>query len=123
MAKPIYVRFEVPKELADKAYEAVEGARDSGKLRKGTNESTKAIERKQAALVVIAEDVEPAEIVAHLPPLCDEKGIPYIYVPSKRELGAAAGINVGAAAITIAEAGRAAATVKEIIERVRELKK
>jgi len=123
VAKPIYVRFEVPKELADKAYEAVEGARDSGKLRKGTNESTKAIERKQAALVVIAEDVEPAEIVAHLPPLCDEKGIPYIYVPSKRELGAAAGINVGAAAITIAEAGRAAATVKEIVERVRELKK
>lgn len=123
MAKPIYVRFEVPKELADKAYEAVEGARDSGKLRKGTNESTKAIERKQAALVVIAEDVEPAEIVAHLPPLCDEKGIPYIYVPSKRELGAAAGINVGAAAITIAEAGRAAAAVKEIVERVRELKK
>ncbi|MFQ6130212.1 MAG: 50S ribosomal protein L7Ae [Candidatus Hadarchaeaceae archaeon] len=123
MAKPIYVRFEVPKELADKAYEAVEGARDTGKLRKGTNESTKAIERKQAALVVIAEDVEPAEIVAHLPPLCDEKGIPYIYVPSKRELGAAAGINVGAAAITIAEAGRAAAAVKEIVERVRELKK
>lgn len=123
MAKPIYVRFEVPKELADKVYEAVEGARDTGKLRKGTNESTKAIERKQAALVVIAEDVEPAEIVAHLPPLCDEKGIPYIYVPSKRELGAAAGINVGAAAITIAEAGRAAVAVKEIVERVRELKK
>ncbi|MBA7602950.1 hypothetical protein ES703_10046 [subsurface metagenome] len=123
MAKPIYVRFEVPKELADKVYEAVEGARDTGKLRKGTNESTKAIERKQAALVVIAEDVEPAEIVAHLPPLCDEKGIPYIYVPSKRELGAAAGINVGSAAITIAEAGRAAAAVKEIVERVRELKK
>jgi len=123
VAKPIYVRFEVPKELADKVYEAVEGARDTGKLRKGTNESTKAIERKQAALVVIAEDVEPAEIVAHLPPLCDEKGIPYIYVPSKRELGAAAGINVGSAAITIAEAGRAAAAVKEIVERVRELKK
>ena len=123
MAKPIYVRFEVPKELADKAYEAVEGARDTGKLRKGTNESTKAIERKQAALVVIAEDVEPAEIVAHLPPLCDEKGIPYIYVPSKRELGAAAGLDVGSAAITIAEAGQATAAVKEIVERVRELKK
>ncbi len=123
MAKPIYVRFEVPKELADKAYEAVEGARDTGKLRKGTNETTKAIERKQAVLVVIAEDVEPAEIVAHLPPLCDEKGIPYIYVPSKRELGGAAGIDVGAAAITIAEAGKATAAVKEIVERIRELKK
>jgi len=123
MAKPIYVRFEVPKELADKAYEAVELARDSGKLRKGTNEATKAIERKHAALVVIAEDVEPAEIVAHLPPLCDEKGVPYIYVPSKRELGAAAGIDVQTAAIAIAEAGEASSTVKDIIERIKELKK
>ncbi len=123
MAKPIYVRFEVPKELADKAYEAVEGARDTGKLRKGTNETTKAVERKQAVLVVIAEDVEPPEIVAHLTPLCDEKDIPYIYVPSKRELGAAAGIDVGAAAITIAEAGKATAAVKEIVEHVKELKK
>lgn len=123
VAKPIYVRFEVPKDLADKAYEAVERARDTGKLRKGTNESTKAIERKQAVLVVVAEDVEPAEIVAHLPALCDEKGIPYIYVPSKRELGGAAGIDVGCAAVTIADAGEAADTVREIVERVKELKK
>ncbi|KUO42285.1 MAG: 50S ribosomal protein L7 [Hadesarchaea archaeon DG-33] len=123
MARPIYVRFEVPKELADKAYEAIESARDTGKLRKGTNETTKAVERKQAALVIIAEDVEPAEIVAHLPPLCDEKGIPYIYVPNKRELGAAAGIDLGAAAVTIAEAGQATEVVKEIVERIRELKK
>lgn len=123
MAKQIYVRFEVPKDLADMAYEAVEKARDTGKLRKGTNESTKAIERKQAALVVIAEDVEPAEIVVHLPALCDEKGISYVYVPSKRELGAAAGIDVGCAAITIAEAGEATDTVRDIVERVKELKK
>ncbi len=123
VAKSIYVRFEVPKELADKAYEAVENARDNGKLRKGTNETTKAIERKRAVLVVIAEDVDPVEIVAHLPPLCDEKGIPYIYVPSKRELGAAAGIDIGAAAISIVEAGQAKEVVKEIIERIRELKK
>jgi len=123
VAKPIYVRFEVPKELADKAYEAVEVARDTGKLRKGTNEATKAIERKHAALVVIAEDVEPAEIVAHLPALCDEKGVPYVYVPSKRELGAAAGIDVPSAAIAIAEAGEASSTVKDIIERIKELKK
>lgn len=123
MAKPIYVRFEVPKDLADKVYEAVEVARDSGKLRKGTNEVTKAIERKQATLVVIAEDVEPAEIVAHLTPLSDEKGIPYVYVPSKRELGAAAGLDVGTSAVAIAEAGQAAPAVKEIVERVKQLNK
>jgi large subunit ribosomal protein L7Ae len=123
VAKPIYVRFEVPKELADKVYEAVEVARNTGKLRKGTNETTKAVERKNAVLVVIAEDVEPAEIVAHLPPLCDEKGVPYVYVPSKRELGAAAGIDVPSAAVAIAEAGEASSTVKDIIERIKELKK
>lgn len=123
MAKPIYVRFEVPKDLADKVYEAIEGARDTGKLRKGTNEVTKAIERKQAILVVIAEDVEPAEIVAHLTPLSEEKGIPYVYVPSKRELGAAAGLDVGSAAVAIADAGQATQALKEIIERVKELKK
>lgn len=123
MAKPIYVRFEVPKDLAESVYAAIEKARDTGKLRRGTNEATKAIERKQAVLVVMAEDVEPPEIVAHLPALCDEKGIAYIYVPSKQELGAAAGIDVGTAAIAISDAGEAAETVKEIIERVKALKK
>ncbi|MEM2878699.1 MAG: 50S ribosomal protein L7Ae [Candidatus Hadarchaeales archaeon] len=123
MPKSAYVRFEVPKDLAEKAYEAVEQARETGKIRKGTNEATKAIERKQAVLVVIAEDVEPMEIVAHLPPLCDEKGIPYVYVPSKKELGAAAGVEVGCSAIAISAAGGADAAVKEIVERVKELKK
>ena len=122
MAKPIYVRFEVPKELADRVYETVEGVRDTGKLKKGTNETTKAVERKRAMLVVIAEDVEPAEIVAHLPALCDEKGIPYVYVPSKRELGAAAGIDVGSSAVTIVEAGETKQAAEEIIERIRGLK-
>jgi len=123
VAKPIYVRFEVPKDLAESVYEAVEKARDTGKIRRGTNEATKAIERKQVAIVIMAEDVEPPEIVAHLPALCDEKGIPYVYVPSKRELGAAAGVDVGTASIAIAEAGEAADAVKEIIERVKALKK
>lgn len=122
-AKPIYVRFEVPKDLADEVYEAVEKSRDTGKLRKGTNETTKAIERRLVKLAVIAEDVEPAEIVAHLPPLCDEKDVPYVYVPKKRELGSAAGIDVACAAIAIVDPGEAVDAVKAIIDRVKELKK
>lgn len=123
MAKPIYVKFEVPKELADQVYEAVESARETGKLRRGTNETTKAVERKHAVLVVIAEDVDPPEVVAHLPALCEEKGIPYVYVPSKKELGAASGIDVPSAAVAIADAGGAASLVKDIISRVKELRK
>ncbi|MDV3103268.1 MULTISPECIES: 50S ribosomal protein L7Ae [Thermococcus] len=123
MAKPSYVKFEVPSELAEKALEAVELARDTGKIRKGTNETTKAIERGQAKLVVIAEDVDPEEIVAHLPPLCEEKEIPYIYVPSKKELGAAAGLEVPAASVAIVEPGKARELVDDIATKVRELMK
>ncbi len=123
MAKPSYVKFEVPAELAEKALEAVELARDTGRIRKGTNETTKAVERGQAKLVVIAEDVDPEEIVAHLPPLCEEKEIPYIYVPSKKELGAAAGIEVPAASVAIVEPGKGREIVEDIAMKVRELMK
>ena len=122
MAKS-YVRFEVPKELADKVLEAVRLARETGKVRVGTNETTKMVERGLAKLVIIAEDVDPEEIVMHLPILCEEKGIPYVYVPSKKELGEAAGIQVAAASAAIVEPGKADKMVKEIIEAVNSLKK
>ncbi|AAM02811.1 MULTISPECIES: 50S ribosomal protein L7Ae [Methanopyrus] len=122
MSKPMYVKFEVPEELAEKAYEALEIARDTGRIRKGTNETTKAVEREEAVLVLIAEDVDPEEVVAHLPELCDEKGIPYVYVPSKDELGAAAGIDVAAASACIIDPGDAKDLVDEIIEKVEELR-
>ncbi|WP_048151641.1 50S ribosomal protein L7Ae [Palaeococcus ferrophilus] len=123
MAKPSYVKFEVPAELANKALEAVELARDTGRIRKGTNETTKAIERGIAKLVVIAEDVDPEEIVAHLPPLCEEKEIPYIYVPSKKELGAAAGLEVSSASVAIVEPGKGRELVEDIAAKVKELAK
>ncbi|MEB3844373.1 MAG: 50S ribosomal protein L7Ae [Desulfurococcales archaeon] len=122
MSKPFYVRFEVPEDLAEKVYEAVRKARETGKIKKGTNETTKACERGIAKLVVIAEDVDPPEIVAHLPILCDEKKIPYVYVPSKKKLGEAAGIEVQAASAAIIDPGEADALVKEIIEKVKELR-
>src|SRR3970282_2403977 len=95
MTKPMYVRFETPKELVEKTYQAIELARDSGKLRKGTNEVTKVVERGDAQFVIMAEDVQPEEILAHMPLLCEEKGVPYAYVPSKQELGGAAGLGKG----------------------------
>jgi large subunit ribosomal protein L7Ae len=123
MAKPIYVRFEVSKELANKIYEAIELARDTGKLRRGTNEVTKAIERGIAKLVIMAEDVEPQEILAHLPLLCEEKGIPYCYVPKKQELGRASGLEVSSASIAIVELGNAKESIEELIAKLAELKK
>lgn len=122
-SKPFYVKFEVPKEVADAAYEALQIATQTGNVLKGTNETTKAIERAQAKLVVIAEDVDPPEVVAHLPLICEERKIPYVFVPTKEKLGTSSGIDVPAAAACITEAGDASALVKEIFSRVEELKK
>ena len=119
--KPFYVRFEVPNELAEQAYEAISKARETGKIKKGTNEATKAVERGLAKLVLIAEDVDPPEIVAHLPLLCEEKGVPYIYVPSKERLGKVSGIEVAAASATIIDPGDAKDLVDKIVNSVKEL--
>jgi len=117
-----HVKFEVPKELADKILKAVETARTTGKIKKGTNETTKAVERGIAKLVVIAEDVNPPEIVMHLPALCEEKEILYAYVPEKAALGAAAGLDVPAAAVAIVDEGEAKNLIKEIAEEISKIK-
>lgn len=88
-------------------YEIVEKANKTGKIEKGTNEVTKAVERGTAKMVVIAADVEPKEIVQHLPILCKEKGITCEEADSKEKLGVAVGIGVGCASVAIIEAGDA----------------
>ncbi|MCW1301020.1 MAG: 50S ribosomal protein L7Ae [Candidatus Nanoarchaeia archaeon] len=117
-----YVKFKVPKELVERTYQLLEISRNTGKIKKGTNETTKAVEKGQAKLVIIAEDVSPPEIVMHLPPLCEEKNIPYTYVPSKADLGAAAGIEVAAASACIIDPGDGKALLDELIAKVNALK-
>lgn len=117
-----YVKFDVSGELEDKVMEAIETARATGKLDIGTNEVTKAIERGNASLVVIAEDVEPPEIVMHLPPICEEKGIPYVYVERKDDLGRASGIEVQSASIAVVEDGDAGDLIEDIVDEVKTLK-
>lgn len=96
----------------EKAYEAVELARASGKIKKGSNEVTKALERGTAKFVAVAKDVSPKEIVMHIPLLAKEKGVPCVEVNTKDELGTAAGLGVGTAAVAITEEGDAKAVIK-----------
>ncbi len=117
-----YVKFEVSKEIIDKALEAVETARDTGKVKKGVNEVTKAVERGVAKIVVIGNDVNPPEIVMHLPMICEEKNIPYLYAP-KADIGEAVGIHVPTAASCIIEEGKAKDLVVEVISKIKELRK
>ena len=123
MSKPYYVKFETPKDLVNAIYETIRVAKQSGKVRKGTNEATKAIERGINKLVVIAEDVEPPEVVAHLPILCEERKSPYVFVPSKQQLGQALGIDVPSAAASIMDAGEAQHILEQIINTVAGFKK
>ena len=99
--------------MSEKAYQAVELANKSGKIKKGINEVTKIVEKGKAKLVVFAGDVSPKEIVMHLPMICKEKKVPCVEVPSRAELGAAAGLPVGTVAVVVLEAGEAKDIVKE----------
>ena len=123
MSKPFYVKYEMPKEIVDAAYEALSIASKTGAVRKGTNEATKAVERAIAKLVIIAEDVDPPEVIAHLPLLCDERKIPYVFVPNKDKLGNAVGIDVPCAAACIIKEGDATGLIKEIITRIEQVKR
>ena len=118
----VFVKFDTPKELSDKAYSLAEMARDGGKIKKGTNEVTKAIERGDAAIVIMATDVEPPEILAHIPALCDEKNVPFVYVPSKAELGNAIGLEKPTASVAITDVGKGKAVCDEIAAAVKTLR-
>jgi len=96
------------------AYQIVEKAKKTGKIEKGTNEVTKAIERGTAQLVVYATDVEPKEIIQHLSILCKEKSIPCKEVDSKQKLGIAVGLPVSASSVVIIDAGEAESDIKNL---------
>ncbi len=117
MAKS-YVKFEVSKEVSEKALEAVRLAKQNGTVRKGVNEVTKSIERGLSTLVVLAEDIDPEEVVMHIPTLCDQKKISYVYVPTKLELGKALGMKVPCSSVAIEKPGDAQSTINDVVSRV-----
>jgi large subunit ribosomal protein L7Ae len=123
MPKPSFVNWEAPEELQKRALEALEIVKDTGRLKKGINETTKSIERGIARLVLIAEDVEPPEIIMYLPGLCDDKKAPYIFVKSKNDLGHAAGIERPTAAVAIVVEGKAKDLVTDLVDKLAGLRK
>jgi large subunit ribosomal protein L7Ae len=123
MPKPSFVEWEPTEELQKKALEALEIAKDTGRIKKGINEATKSIERGVARLVIIAEDVEPPEIIMYLPGLCDDKKIPYIFIQNKGDLGKAVGIERPTAAVAIIVDGKAKDLVDDLVEKINGLRK
>ena len=58
-------------------------------LRKTDNPSASSATSLPPAVIVIAADISPMDVISHLPVLCEDKGIPYVFVPSRVDLGAA----------------------------------
>jgi large subunit ribosomal protein L7Ae len=91
-------------------------------IHKTLGEQESSEQRGSSRLVVIAEDVEPPEVVAHLPILCEERSASYVFVPSKQQLGTSLGIDVGSAAATILDAGEAQHIVEQVVESISTMK-
>ena len=106
-------------DLSEKALQAIEQARGSGKIKKGTNEVTKSMERGVAKMVAMAKDVSPPEVLMHLPLLAKEKNIPLVQVEKKEELGAAAGLSVPTSAVAVINEGDSKNIIQEISEQTK----
>ncbi|NHV98661.1 MAG: 50S ribosomal protein L7ae [Thaumarchaeota archaeon] len=111
--------YEPSKELVEEALELLRIASKTGKVKRGTNETTKALERGVAKLAYVADNTDPVEVVLHIPLLSRDRKIPYIVVPDKKQLGEAAGLsNVSAAAVAIIDPGEAAPMLESVVKKI-----
>jgi len=103
--------------LSQRILDIVQQCGNYRQLKKGANEATKTLNRGTSELIVLAADTSPLAILLHLPLLCEDKNVPYVYVPSKQSLGRACGVSraVIAASITTNEAS-------DLMPQIRELK-
>ncbi|GAA5850532.1 RNA binding protein SNU13 [Sporobolomyces koalae] len=109
--------------LTNSILDLVQQASHYKQLKKGANEATKTLNRGICEFIIMTADTEPIEILLHLPLLCEDKNVPYVFVPSKTALGRACGVSrpVIAASITTNEARELRSqidTIKGQIERL-----
>lgn len=88
--------------LSQQILDVVQQSQNLRQLKKGANEATKTLNRGISEFIIMAADTEPIEILLHLPLLCEDKNVPYVFVPSKAALGRACGVSrpVIAASVT-----------------------
>merc|ERR1711953_82180 len=98
-------------------------ASNYSQLKKGANEATKALNRGISELIIMAADAEPIEILLHLPLLCEDKNVPYVFVPSKVALGRACGVSrpVISCSITTNEASQLKSTIDGMKIKIEQL--
>lgn len=92
-------------------------------LRRGANEATKTLNRGLSEFIVMAADAEPLEILLHLPLLCEDKNVPYVFVRSKQALGRACGVSrpIIACSVTINEGSQLKSQITTIQQEIEKL--
>lgn len=78
------------KKTTKKLHKLVKKAASAKFVRRGVKEVVKALRKGEKGFCIIAGDISPIDVITHLPIMCEDRNIPYIYVPSKHDLGAAA---------------------------------
>merc|ERR1740123_267784 len=107
-------------ELAVRIIELVQSAFHYKRLKRGANETTKTVKKGQSSLVVMAADADPIEILMHLPPICEEKNVPYVFISSMVALGRACGIQsrVICCTITMQEQSQLNDLIAKVVEEI-----
>jgi U4/U6 small nuclear ribonucleoprotein SNU13 len=85
--------------------------------------ATKTLNRGTSEIIILAADTAPLAILLHLPLLCEDKNVPYVYVPSKTALGRACGVSraVIACSVTTNEASDLMPQIRELKNKVERL--
>lgn len=122
--------------LSQQLLELVQQANNYKQMRKGANEgnsffqssdlfcsATKTLNRGLSELIIMAADTEPLEILLHLPLLCEDKNVPYVFVPSKAALGRACGVSrpVIACSILSAEGSQLNSQIQNMKDQIERL--
>ncbi|KAI5123387.1 hypothetical protein M0805_006095 [Coniferiporia weirii] len=109
--------------LTNQILDLVQQAAQYKQLKKGANEATKTLNRGIAEFIVLTADTEPIEILLHLPLLCEDKNVPYVYVSSKAALGRACNVTrpVIAASITTNETNELNSQIRAIKDAIEKL--
>ncbi|XP_078121793.1 H/ACA ribonucleoprotein complex subunit 2-like protein [Sander vitreus] len=79
------------KKLSKKLYKCVKKAAKVKNIRRGVKEVQKFINKGEKGIVVLAGDTLPIDVYCHLPVMCEDRNLPYAYIPSKGDLGSSAG--------------------------------
>ncbi|KAG7535883.1 hypothetical protein FFLO_03629 [Filobasidium floriforme] len=110
-------------QLTNQILDLVQQASHYQQLKKGANEATKTLNRGICEFIIMTADTEPIEILLHLPLLCEDKNVPYVFLPSKTALGRACGVSraVIAASVTTNEARELNSQIQAVKQQIEKL--